>query len=151
MSVLYRDTFDDAMNWLVKFHNADISEIAKDQYYKSFRNVDDTQFSAAVNHWCEITTPQKTKFPAVHDLQKLVQETRDQEWERRKRNEPKFDQVLGRQRTEHGRRALTLMIDFMRRKLNLTQYIAGMRQMDSQFPGVGWKQAADELEPRPGI
>ncbi len=139
-----RRTFDDALDWLQKYHQCAISAAAKEQYFTSLEAIDDMEFSHAINLWCGRSKPLASWFPTPDALKLCVQELRDQAWQIQKRQTPGQTQFLKRQRGrgEYQKDAVDTILDMLNHGFKPEAFA----EMEKKHPGLGWQQSGEDLK-----
>jgi len=89
----------------------------------------------------------ETLFPTVATIQRYVWDEREARLEKEKATAPDFSFLkTNAEKTEHGRKSIALMQDLYEGRKTRAEYVAAMYQMDKDYPGIGWKENADELK-----
>ena len=110
-------------------------------FFKQRRNGDQL-----VTNWKFKHSP-RDRFPSLAELATIDQEMREALWAKEKAHAPIFADIKrNAQRVPSGNEAIELMQSLSEHKLTSEQYIARMYEMDEKYPGVGWKQNANELK-----
>lgn len=131
-----KETFDDAMKWLNKYHGRSLSDFAVDVYWKEFEDVDEEIFCRGVVKSYEVFPP--GRFPTISDLRGLLIEFRESDW-RKEKQAP-----LRVERSKMGKEALALVSSLWisekhSKKISSYQLAAMMMmEMEEKYPGYGW-------------
>lgn len=125
--MILRETFDEAMQWLKKYHGRDLEPATVELYFEGLRDSDEKDFIEAVGQWCSKSKPTPEDFPTIGDLRIAQRPT------------------VRNSRSEYVKRSLQIVNDFYDKKLTRDEYLAAMEEMENEKPGLGWKLAAQEL------
>ncbi len=133
-----KSTFEDAWNWLSKSYQKQLDAKARDHYWTTFQDVDDSLFIEAIDRCVH----ESQSFPTPGELNRYVTLVREGESKDKKPiSEPKVVNQLGRD-------SFTLMKrvqrggDLYPMSEHHPQVYEAMMEMERKYPGKGWYQEA---------
>jgi hypothetical protein len=128
-------TFDEMIDWLEAEKNYNVSEGSKAMYWDAFSGVDDGKFRAAI----KVVAVEVRSFPTIGEIRRLIA----------RMGEPKRTST-GRVHTHDGAAMSREVSEMMRRldagEITREDYLYEMRLMDEKYPGLGWRDSADDYE-----
>ena len=144
---MIRKTFDDAIGWLARYYNYNLSDERRERYWDDFQREPDEIFSDV----CAKDLPNKLKsFPSPQELREAVSFARERAYSASKAktayDHRPVEQMLTR--TQHGSE-LAKTVERLYAKTGPVakmSYLADMRELHDKYPKAGYLAAADELE-----
>ena len=142
-----RDTFDDAINWLARYFNYNLSAERLERYWDDFQREPDDIFASVVAN--DIPTKLKS-FPSPQELREAVSFARERAYgaSRAKTlsDHRPVEKMLSK--TKHGAE----LAEIVERLYAHTgpaarmRYLTDMRSLHDKYPKAGYLAAADEME-----
>jgi len=137
------ETIREIIAELERFYDKKLNSSRKDFYALELSKLDEDDLCRAV---IRLRT-KETLFPTVATIQRYVWDEREARLEKEKATAPDFSFLkTNAEKTEHGRKSIALMQDLYEGRKTRAEYVAAMYQMDKDYPGIGWKENADELK-----
>lgn len=87
-----------------------------------------------------------SRFPSLMDLTAIASDIKNEQWQKEKTNEATFKTWERSSKTELSRLTVAMIADLYDGKISRADYLKHMRQMDEDFPGIGWANEALSLE-----
>ena len=137
------DTVNEIISDLQRFYGQTMGDPQVAFYRTEMLSIDEDDLCAAAIA-VKAAEPM-TDIPTIVTIRKYVADIREKRLQREKAQTLSLKQSLNKQRTAHGRKAISIMIDLYDGKLTREQYLSAMEDMEKEKPGIGWREAAGEL------
>ena len=144
------DTCKDFIKALELYHDKKLSSVAKDAYWSEFKDYGDERMLLALEASYKKFSP--GRIPSINDIKALLTEIRETAWTKEKNKEMTDRHPLSRPRpkSQMGRESFQLLNRLFApfgnpEKLSGRQYAEEMLKMEEKYPGIGWRQGANQL------
>lgn len=129
---------------LVSYHGKSLTSEQLRDYIWFFDN-EKVRAEEIIARWKYKNAP-TDRFPTVSNLTAIAYDLRNEEWDRTKHNSPTLADWRRSAKSELAKQTVKLVDSLDEGRLNKNQYVAKMRELDTQFPGIGWAEEAYKLE-----
>jgi hypothetical protein len=137
------DTIDEILKDLQKFYSKKLNESQIVFYREKLSVVNEGDLCKAVM----ALKGKEVVLPTVSIVWRYLTEVREQRGRSEKAQAPIFADIQRNSKsTTHGREAVKLLLALRTGDIGREQYLTGMYEMEGKYPGIGWKENADELK-----
>jgi len=135
-----RETFDDAIGYLTRFHGRAITAEAGDQMWTEFKDLHDEIFCEAARMGYEKLAP--GNFPTIERMRGYIAAAREKLWQKQKDDEsrePISRPRLPKAGREYARESFAAIRAIL---IEHKDPIEVMEDMEARWPGRGWGEEA---------
>jgi len=129
---------------LAKYHAVDLHPQQLADYAWLFAS--QRELSEKILDRWKFTNSPMSRFPSIHQLINLATDIRAEEAKEAKAREPVFGDLKRSAKSLHATKSIEMILAMLEGKTNHKEYLAQMRRMDIEFPGMGWAAEAFKLE-----
>lgn len=144
---MIRQTFDDAITWLAKYYNYNLSDERKDRYWDEFKGEDDKLFSDVIAQ--DIANKLKV-FPTPQEIREHLAFRRERAYEAQKHQELRDRQPIQHMpsRNQHSIDWKNMLVNGLFRRTasveSRLQHLQELEAMHERYPHAGYGKVASE-------